>query len=104
MEEQTRGGALWERLMGRLAARLAWKRTCLMLHWLSSLLSFSYGLSTRQVWRGGGGAGVGCGGWCGERTVLGADEYRAMHEGASPCPPGMLPSTDPMQLARNVSA
>lgn len=41
---------LWERLAGRLAAALAWKRLSLLLAWLHSELAFSEGCEERLLW------------------------------------------------------
>lgn len=44
------GVELWERLAGRLAAALAWKRLGLLLAWLHSELAFSEGCEERIGW------------------------------------------------------
>lgn len=44
------GVELWERLAGRLAAALAWKRLKLLLAWLSQELTFSEGVEERTNW------------------------------------------------------
>ena len=57
----TNGGAshvspwqgLWDRLAGRLCARLAWKKIGLMLNWLNGQLSFSDGIEGRTNWVSG---------------------------------------------------
>ncbi len=48
--DRTRGVELWDRFMGRLAARLAWKKTSLLLNWLNGQLSFSEGTESRTTW------------------------------------------------------
>jgi len=40
----------WERLVGRLCARLAQKRLQLLLFWVHLQLAFTEGCSTRMVW------------------------------------------------------
>lgn len=58
------GVELWQRLVGRLAARRAYKRLRLLLYWLQQELAFSEGCEERINWmseavraraRGGGG-------------------------------------------------
>lgn len=46
--------ARWERLALRLAAAVAWKKTKLLLAWLSTSLQFSEGCSERLGWLGDG--------------------------------------------------
>lgn len=36
--------------MGRLCARLAWKRVCMLLNWLNDEMAFSEGAVTRTEW------------------------------------------------------
>ena len=40
----------WERLMGRLCARLAWKKMELLLYWLQLQLSYTEGCTARLQW------------------------------------------------------
>ena len=44
---------LWDRLVGRMCARLAWKKIGLMLNWLNGQLSFSDGVEGRANWVSG---------------------------------------------------
>ena len=44
---------LWDRLAGRLCARLAWKKISLLLHWLSGQLAFTDGTEGRINWMSG---------------------------------------------------
>ena len=44
---------LWDRLVGRMCARLAWKKIGLMLNWLNGQLSFSDGIEGRTNWVSG---------------------------------------------------
>ncbi|KAG1655431.1 hypothetical protein FOA52_004106 [Chlamydomonas sp. UWO 241] len=53
-EAPTHGAQLWESLMGRLVARVAWKRVTLLLHWLNSSMAFGEGASTQLRWLGDG--------------------------------------------------
>ncbi|GAX79741.1 hypothetical protein CEUSTIGMA_g7182.t1 [Chlamydomonas eustigma] len=48
--ERSKGVELWERLMGRLCARLAWKKISLMLSWINSQLAFTQGVDGRSAW------------------------------------------------------
>lgn len=40
----------WERLAGRLAARLAERKLQLVLYWMQLQLSFTEGVGSRMVW------------------------------------------------------
>lgn len=63
--------ARWERLMGRLCARLAWRKTRMLLHWLHNMLAFS------------GGTGGGRMGWLGEQVGRGMVQGHELDGGAA---------------------
>jgi hypothetical protein len=51
----------WERLVGRLAARIAHRKTALLLQWLQLHLAFTEGCSSRGLWLSGKVQCSGCG-------------------------------------------